>query len=340
LKIFDKAVLKLTAIYTLIIACVCLSFSVVIFTTATNEMNRGIPVSRMRGTPIEDVVAGGGFQINEEIREIIRQRNAEVRAALLVQLIIINIVVVSTGALASLLLARRTLQPIDEAYEAQSRFVSDASHELRTPLTAIAMENEVLLRDKAVTKDEYKTQVQSNLEEISKLQRLTNYLLQLGKKEQITLTQVRITDVVDDVVRKYTHIASRKHIIIKTKVLDAQVSANHDALTTILGTMVENAIKYSPSKSTISIKFADNKLSVVDQGPGIAEADLPHIFERFYRAETSRTSDGYGLGLALAQQLASQMNLKLTAQNNSQKGATFSIIFSKSSATKYIFDSK
>lgn len=339
MKTFDKAVLKLTAIYTFIIFCICLSFSVVIFTTANNEINRGIPTTRMRGNQ-NGVIIGGGFQLDEELQEMIRLRNAEIRAALLVQLIIINLVVVSTGAVASLLLARRTLQPIDEAYEAQSRFVSDASHELRTPLTAITMENEVLLRDKTVTKDEYRAQVQSNLEEISKLQSLTNYLLQLGKNEQINLTQVDVANVVDDVSKKYTPIANNKHITIKARIATAQVNANHDALVSVLGTIVENAIKYSPNKSTIIIKFADNQLSVTDQGPGISDEDLPHIFERFYRAEKSRTTDGYGLGLALAYQLATQMGIRLAVQNNVKKGATFLIIFSKSSATKYIFESK
>lgn len=101
------------------------------------------------------------------------------------------------------------------------------------------------------------------------------------------------------------------------------MKANADALENILAIIIDNAIKYSPNKSIVKIGIKDEKIYISDEGTGISEEDLPHIFERFYRAEKSRTTDGYGLGLSLAQQLASQMNLKIEAKNNKPTGTIF-----------------
>jgi len=333
MKIFDQAVLRLTTIYTAFILALCISFSIVIYTITCNEMDREMPSVRI---PTGIVIDGR----LKEFEELIRQRNAEVQAALLAQLFIINVLIVSTGAVASYFLARYMLQPVHEAYENQTRFISDASHELRTPLTAITMENEVILRDKSATKIDYQKQITSNLEEVGKLQRLTNYLLQLGRRDQIKLTSLELSDTVNTIIKKYAPIAEKKHIELSARVTPRQISANPEALATVIGTIVENAIKYSPEQSKVTIKLAGDRLSISDQGPGIPSDDLPYIFDRFYRAEKSRTTDGYGLGLALAKQLAEQMNMKIAAQNNKYKGATFLIIFSKSSARVTKLESK
>ena len=322
MKILDRAVLELTAIYTAIILAICISFSVVIYTITCNEMNRELSVIN---TPAGVVVD----ERLEEIHELIRLRNAQVQSALLAQLFIINLMIVGTGSVASYFLARYMMQPVHAAYENQTRFVSDASHELRTPLTAIAMENEVILRDKSATKADYQKQIESNLEEVGKLQRLANYLLQLGHRGQIKLTPIEITDTIEQIIKKYSPIAKQKHITLSAQVSRRRISANQEALATVIGTIVENAIKYSSESSKVTIKLSGNQLTITDQGPGIPPDDLPHIFDRFYRAEKSRTTDGYGLGLALAKQLAEQMSMKITARNNKTEGACFSISFGK-----------
>jgi two-component system sensor histidine kinase MprB len=122
--------------------------------------------------------------------------------------------------------------------------------------------------------------------------------------------------------------AAKGKITIQNNVESQSVMTNASALTEIISIIVNNAIKYSPERSTIIISGDQRSLSVVDQGSGIAEADLPHIFDRFYRAEKSRTSEGYGLGLSLAQHLAKRIGATITAGNNSDHGAVFTIIFS------------
>jgi signal transduction histidine kinase len=278
-KNFDRALLKLTALYTGVLLLISVGFSVMFFNATTQSMER-------RANMPQDMV----FRVTDEESEMevfLRERDAAIRKDLLVRLIIINVGVVTFGAIVSFFLAQHTLKPMHEAYEKQSRFVSDASHELRTPLTAMQMENEVLLKDPKASRNELKQQVESNLEEVQKLQKLTNTLLELGSGK----TQNR-EEIIERIVQIFT----------------------------------ENAIKYDPEHREPKISREKNRIDVADKGLGIDEKDLPHIFERFYRADKSRSSDGYGLGLALAQELAKEIGAKIEAKNNKDGGATFSLI--------------
>lgn len=278
MKTFDHAILKLAALYTAVLLAISSGFSALIFMTTMQGMERRANI------PQNVIIRPQGG--DSEIEIFIRERDAAIRDDLVARLIILNISVAMFGAVASYFLARWTLRPMHEAYEKQSRFVSDASHELRTPLTVIQMENEVLLKDPKVSRDELRQQVGSNLEEIQKLQKLTNTLLELGNGK----TQKR-EEVVERIVQIF----------------------------------IENAIKYDPKHRQPKIVRENNRIDVIDQGVGINEKDLPHIFERFYRAEQSRTSDGYGLGLALAKELADGIGAKIEAKNNKDGGATFSL---------------
>lgn len=295
MKIFDRAIVKMTAVYSAILLALCVGFSISIYTIACRE------IDRERSFSLPSAIMGGGGR--EEIDVIIDQRNEETKQSLLGQIIIVNITIMALGVCTSYFLARWTLYPIHEAYRAQSRFVSDASHELRTPLTAIAMENEVLLRDTSTTKDDLKSQVKSNLEEVRKLQTLTDTLLQISRAEKL-----------------------------KPEDREAVVEQ-------IIAILEDNAHKYSPKGGKVQVVRKKNIIKVIDEGPGIDEKDLPHIFERFYRADKSRSTEGYGLGLPLAKSLAEQIGAKITVENNPKKGATFSIVFSKQSDQSSIFNS-
>ncbi|MDL2235691.1 hypothetical protein LJC07_06005 [Christensenellaceae bacterium OttesenSCG-928-L17] len=281
MTIFSRALLKMTALYSAILLVISIGFSVSMYTIACREIDRERPFT----APSISIIN------NEEFYTAIAARNDQTKESLLGQIIIINIIVMCGGVCLAYFLARATLDPIQKSYRSQADFVSNASHELRTPLTAISMENEVLLRDSSATKDELKSQVASNLEEVKKLQSLTDTLLELSRSEKTT--------------------PKDKEAVIEQ----------------IVNILVDNAKKYSPKGSPIKVVRKKTRIDVIDQGPGIAEEDLPHIFERFYRGEKSRTSEGYGLGLSLAQSLASQINARITVKNNKDKGATFSVEF-------------
>jgi signal transduction histidine kinase len=224
------------------------------------------------------------------------------------------------GAGFSFLLARWTLKPIEEAMEKESRFVADASHELRTPLAVLQTENEVTLRDKNLTQKKLQEQVKSNLGEIQKLRHLTDYLLEMSTNSSIELTQTDLSDVISAAEERVQSSAKSKYIIIARHIQPGIITTNQEALSQIVAILLDNAIKYAPAKSRVVITADNTKISVTDQGEGIAEEDLPHIFERFYRAEKSRTSEGFGLGLSLAHNLAEKLHVKLSAENVVQDG--------------------
>lgn len=324
---FNRARLKLTAIYTVIIAIISLLFSVIIALTASNAISQ--PANSPR-----DLFSHGYTQ---DIEDLFQERAADAQGQLVAALIFTNIVIVAAGATGSYFLAKWTLKPIEEAMENQARFVSDASHELKTPLAAIIMENEVTLRDKKVSREELKEQIQSNLDEVGKLRYLAEYLLKLAQDRKLELGDVDLKEAADIAIDRAAKIALAKKIRVVNNANSFKVHANKDALTEMLAILLDNAIKYSPAETQVSVSNDREVIMVSDEGPGVAAKDLPHIFERFYRADKSRTSEGNGLGLALAKNLADKMGARIAATNNKQKGATFAVKFSaksQSEATK------
>lgn len=316
-KIFDKATVKLMAAYTGILMLISIGFSLIISATAMNEINRSF--DHVPRTFIE-------YKIGDDFVEAYQTRASSAQGRVMAALIMINCAVLAFGLVSSYFLAKWTLRPIEQAMEEESRFVSDASHELRTPLASIQMENEVLLRDKDATKDDYRTQIKSNLEEVGKLRDMTDALLKLNRIEKVDLTEIDVLPVVTDAVDRVARAAEAKDIAIDNQVQSFTTRANADALTEILVVYLDNAIKYSPEHSDIAIYSRDGKsIAVKDRGHGIDKKDLPKLFDRFYRSDESRHSEGFGLGLSLAKRLAEQMGMKVSARNNRGKGATFTV---------------
>ncbi|MDR2524238.1 MAG: HAMP domain-containing histidine kinase [Candidatus Nomurabacteria bacterium] len=315
MKIFDKAILKLTAIFVAILFVICFGFSAAVYNVTTRGLERDLP-RRVMITGDDEMM----------VERFLTEHFEQIRANLLTELVLVNLAVLAAGAAASYFLARWTLMPVNAAMQAQGRFVSDASHELRTPLAAIQMENEVLLREARPNRDELRAQIVSNLEEVGKLRELTDRLLRLSQNEPIEISEIDVGQAVRAALKRVEpQIAARK-IVVKNLVKSRRIRANHEALADILAILLDNAVKYSPRGSVVTIGATrDGKIFVRDAGSGIAPVDLPHIFDRFYRAETSRTTDGYGLGLPLAQAVASQMNMQIVAENNKKSGATFTL---------------
>lgn len=320
MKIFDKATLKLTAIYTTIIMVISLGFSVIIGTIALGEVRRPF---RVPSSFVE-------LRMSDDFNKAYEDRIDNVEAKVWLSLALINVNVFIIALVTSYLFARWTLKPIEKAMDDETRFVSDASHELRTPLATMRMENEILLRDKEAKKEDFKEQVKSNLEEIDKLRKLTDTLLKLSSSAQTELGDVAIGEAAVNAIERICRPAEAKNIAIDDKINDFKVTANADALTEIIYIYLDNAIKYAPKDSTIELSSDSKKKSITvrDQGDGIAEKDLANIFNRFYRADESRNSEGFGLGLSLAKRLADQMGAKVSACNNPDgKGAAFTVSF-------------
>lgn len=322
-KHFNSAIIKLTAWYMLIIVIICVGFSGIIYGLSSAEFDRRLP---------EDPHLSQWAQPSEDVLNDIRdQRASESRSRLAANLIVLNAFALALGGVGSYFLARRTLRPIQEASRAQGRFISDASHELRTPLAVMQSEIEVALRGKP-SRAELEALVNSNLEEVNRLRELSDRLLQLNGGGQIALSNIVVEDAVVEAVSPHFKRADEHKIEIINKT-DASVAfANLESLKDILSILIDNAIKYSPDGTKITIASATRGRSVYidvrDQGRGIKERDVPLIFERFYRADPSRTNQdvtGRGLGLSIAKQIIDSMGGEISVRSRYGKGTTFTV---------------
>ena len=320
----QQRVRRIALSYLAVIMTLSLAFSVIIYAITSVQLNRPLPPGEHAQQPPE--------LVERQFSRRLEQRNRETRGLVIMSLVVLNGAMLLVGYWLSLLLARRTLAPIERAMRAQVQFVSDASHELRTPLTALMTTNEVALRKKTLDEKKVRTVFQRNINEVEKLRELTDNLLQLTQvdNQQIEKQAVDMAKLVRDTVDRYQPVADKKQVV-----LDVQVpSVNHVvavvAVTQILGTLIDNAIKYSPSGSTVVIRLDGQTLSVVDQGIGIAKQNQAKIFNRFYRSDEARTrghNSGYGLGLAIARAVADKNGYQLSVKSKLGQGSTFSLHF-------------
>lgn len=318
----------MTLWYLAIVMAISLVFSVALYHVSGDEL--GHNVNRQVGY-FEQFL--GPDQSNDY--GVLRQHQLDQDLGhLRANLILFNLLVLIGGGAASYWLARRTLDPLEEAMESQARFASDASHELRTPLTAIQTENEVALRDKTLTKTGAVGIIKSNLEEVGRLKQLSEGLLKLanGNGAIENPAPVNLSDVADTALERYEKAASIKKIRLVSKVKNVPAIGDSQSLTELVSILLDNSIKYSPSGSTVTIdaskKGKHSELSVNDKGEGIKPADLPHIFDRFYQAESSRNkqkSSGYGLGLAIAKRIAEAHDGHITVSSTQGRGTTFTV---------------
>ncbi|MDB5165541.1 MAG: putative Histidine kinase [Candidatus Saccharibacteria bacterium] len=324
---FENATLKLTGWYLLIIMVISLLFSVLVFQSASSEVNARLEQFG-RHLP-----AGFEMRSNPDVESI---RNAQAEQAahnILINLLYINCLVLAAGGVASYLMARRTLRPVQEAHEVEMRFVSDASHELRTPLAVMKTELEVALKDKTVTADDMRKLLESNLEEVDKLTKLSQTLLTLSKMDfsKLVHEEVPFQATVLSVIDRYDK--ARKRITVKQRSKPLILDAHQPSIEELFTVLVDNALKYSPPDSpiTISLGKRNNKAEFVisNAGKGISETDLPHIFDRFYRADNARTNHSktsFGLGLSLAKTIVQLHHGELIASSAPDKETTFTIL--------------
>lgn len=257
---------------------------------------------------------------------------------LLYSLILLNLIILTISGSGGYFLAGQTLSPIKTMLDDQSQFISNSSHELRTPITILRAEMEASLLEKHLSDPAARALINSNLEELSSLQKLTDSLLQIARLNNGPLSgsvgPVDINLAVKSALKKVSALASQKNISLKNTCSSTLVVGSIDGLTEVLVILLDNAIKYSPKNSQVKLSSEIQKnhlvLSVVDQGIGISVNDLPHIFERFYRADKSRSqAEGFGLGLSIAKKIISALDGNLEVDSHLNQGTTFKIILNK-----------
>lgn len=339
---FNKARIKLTFWYLLIIMFISISFSVVIYKFLTAEINRALRMEQLRVqggyTPakkfiirFDEPTPQRGIVITPPSPEVLE----EAKDRIFLMLLVINLGILGLSGVAGYLLAGLTLRPIKNMVDEQNRFITDASHELRTPLTSLKSEIEVNLRDKKLTIKDARKLLESNLEEVNNLQYLSDNLIKLAqthKPNGVKFEKVSIVAVSENALRKVENLAKTKSIKIIKNVEDINISADRQGLTELFVIFLDNAIKYSPEKSEVNLNIKKSGSSAIieieDQGIGIDKKDLPLLFERFYRADKARTkkdTDGFGLGLSIAKQIIDKHSGSIDVKSKIEFGTTFKI---------------
>jgi len=322
---FQSATVKLTIWYVIILVSISILFSFVIYSIASTEVGVRITNLQESNPPI--------FPMDSAVFDTIRELQIhEANNSLIGALVTANLIIWFAGGFGSYYLAKRTLRPIEEAHEAQSRFTSNASHELRTPLASMKIELEVALRDKSIKKEELRELLTSNLEEVNKLTQLSHTLLQLSRLDHANIPRSKIDlgVLTESMVERW----NKTHNRIKLQNLrKLNVIANEASIEELITILLDNAIKYSPSNSTVEVVLIKQPLmsgfKIINAGEGIAPDTLPYIFNRFYRADESRTDSskkGYGLGLSLAKKIVELHNGELSVSSAPQQNTTFKVL--------------
>jgi two-component system sensor histidine kinase CiaH len=314
---FTQARIKLTAFYVLIIIFIISVFSVLLFHYTAQHIHDNIE---------EDSVP------HEIQQKIIKNTVDQLQASL----IFTDAIVIVLAGVLSYWLAGRTLDPIQNALHAQEQFSANASHELRTPLAVLRTENEIFLKNKKSSPEDAYLLAQSNLEEIQRMSSMMENLLLLARSKisssQTEQTQVALSPVLKNIMSKLRAFADSKKILLQNTVAaDAHAIGNEKLFEHLFFNIIQNAITYT-QQGTVSV---DSKKSLVgelvitirDTGVGISKADLEHIFEPFYKADTSRTisSAGVGLGLSIVQEIVKTSGGAIHIESELNKGTTVSV---------------
>ncbi|MBL0746838.1 sensor histidine kinase [Nocardioides baculatus] len=210
----------------------------------------------------------------------------------------------------------------------QRRLVADASHELRTPLTSLRTNLDLLRQAEGNTalpaeaRLELLDDVRGQIEELSAL---VGDLVELARDEPMThvVAQVDLADVVDRAVTRVRRRAQGIAFDVATE--PWLVVGDSSSLERAVTNLLDNAAKWSPSDGTVTVRLTDGTLVVDDQGDGVAEADRPHIFERFFRSEESRAMPGSGLGLAIVRQVVDRHGGRIEVAESPEGGARFAL---------------
>ncbi|MEK7632509.1 MAG: HAMP domain-containing sensor histidine kinase [Patescibacteria group bacterium] len=260
-------------------------------------------------------------------------------------ILMVNGALLIVAAILSYGLAGLTLRPIRSAYQRQRRFLGDASHELRTPLSILQTGLESQLRRNKNTKEEKK--ITSHLEEVHRMTRLVEDLLQLSYFAERNINipnkeNVELAPLLRETTERFTELAAKNDINIDCFVnADAEVTVFGDKqmLSQAIANVLKNAVCYNKSGGSVEVRLSEAQsqaiIEIDDTGIGMNPEDIAHVFDRFYRAEKSRSrgTGGSGLGLSIANAVIRAHRGKIDIQSVSDKGTKVTIMLPISRAS-------
>jgi heavy metal sensor kinase len=230
-----------------------------------------------------------------------------------------------------------TLKQLEKAVGEMKQFTASISHELRTPLAVLRGEAEIALMQSS-SSEQYRRVLASQLEEFEKLTRMVNELLTLARAESgevaIAHEPVNLSSMAQSLIEQLEPVAASKNLTLSCQCnSDVFVNGDEGWIERIILNLVDNAIKFTPSGGRVEVRVSQNNghriIEVTDTGIGIEPEALPHIFERFYRADPSRSNraDGAGLGLSLVKWATDQHHASIEVDSTPGHGSTFRVKF-------------
>lgn len=241
------------------------------------------------------------------------------------------LVVFGFASVGSILVANATLRPIATSIQKQKRFVSNAAHELRNPLASLQTTLESYLREKNKSQAFSESVATDLLSEVKRLITTSESLLAFEgvEKSTETLQDCNVSLQVDHALSRLSAAIHEKNIVVSKVLSETLVRVRPTDLDLVLYNLLHNAVKFSGVGASISITWDGTVLTVGDTGGGIAAEHLPHIFERFYKADQARGFTGHsnGLGLALVHDIVASYGGRITVDSSVGHGTTFMVTF-------------
>ena len=311
--IFRRATIRLTVAYTVIQLAIFAIFAIGVYTFVTGTFD------------FDAAESDGEGAVNAA-----EQGFALLRTALIIFYACLLVVI----PLSSWLMARSALRPIRASFERQQQFVDGASHEMRTPLSVIQGELELALT-RSRTPAEYQAAITVALTATDGIIRLTDDLLKLSRtsKEELSdsFTLIDLNQILPELADAAATSGRRAdiHVTLHTG-RPLLVRGSAELLSRAVGNVLDNALKFSRPGGTVTLSTSssDNSAAVIrveDDGIGMTPAELSHAFDRFWRAEASRTTPGHGLGLALTRQIIQAHDVTITLESQPGRGSTVTL---------------
>jgi two-component system, OmpR family, sensor histidine kinase MprB len=198
------------------------------------------------------------------------------------------------------------LAALEDSQRAQRQLVADASHELRTPLTSLRTNIEVLARRRDLPDEKREALLRDLVGQLEEMSLLVANLVELASERPPDLepTETQLDVLAQEAVDRARRLAPQ--VTFRTDLHESVVRAVPSRLERAIGNLLDNAVKWSPLGATVDVGVNGGEVTVRDRGPGIDDADVPYVFDRFYRAPAARSMPGFGLGLALVRQVADE----------------------------------
>ena len=227
----------------------------------------------------------------------------------------------------------KAIRPIVESYEKQKRFITDAGHELKTPLTIIRADADALEMDIG-DGNEWVSDIRK---QTIRMNELTNNLILLSKMEETHLTRavetVQLHDVVEEQSRSFKAVAESCGVDMNVDVTDTIVKGDTKMLTQLVSILMDNAVKYCLDHKSIDIKLMHDQKNAIleitnDTKEDIKEESIKHLFDRFFRTDSSHNSEtgGHGIGLSIARAIVDSHKGKITAEKRTDYSITFKVL--------------